>query len=176
MPANKESDFKYHLGKTADEICIVAYKGSRDIVVIPDKIDGKPVTEVGGVVFAISSEVRAVFFPESVAYLTGAGVFVNNQVIEIVIAEGVKELSDGTFSNCSVKQILLGDKVEKLGLLSIGYCASLEKLVVLSDPVIVNMETSKAFLMACPNLTITGLSGSKLEQYAKEKGIPFIAK
>ena len=102
-------------------------------------------------------------------------VFSLYQVIEIVIAEGVKELSDGTFSNCSAKQILLGDKVEKLGLFSIGYCASLEKLVVLSDPVIVNME-SKAFLMACPNLTITGLSGSKLEQYAKEKGIPFIAK
>ena len=62
-----------------DGIKIRSYTGSDTVVVIPEEIEGKPVTGFYDYVFANNNPVRAVLIPESVKELEE--VFTNNESV-----------------------------------------------------------------------------------------------
>ena len=78
-------DFTYDVED--DGIKIRSYTASDTVVVIPEEIEGKPVTGFYDYVFANNNPVRAVLIPESVKELEE--VFTNTESVELVICEGV---------------------------------------------------------------------------------------
>ena len=138
-------DFSYDVAD--DGVTIRSYKGSDTIVVIPEKIEGKPVTALKNLVFGNNSTVRAVLIPETVKELNQ--VFINNKCVEIVICEGTETIYGTTFGFCSaLREVYLGESIANL------YENTFD---------------------GCENLTIYAPAGSYAETFANENNIPFQA-
>ena len=174
-PVASGSDFTYSSSrKVRGGICIDSYTGSDDIVVIPATIDEKPVVEIAYYVFANDSHVRAVWVPDSVE--TISGMFGNNANLEIVIAEGAKEVVEFAFGYCfALREVVFGDQLEKIDKHAFSSCESLVKLnIPASVTEMTEMQYLTAF-MGCTNLTIYGEAGSYIEEICQQQGIPFVA-
>lgn len=120
-PATPASDFKYSYHEETEGIMIEYYTGTDEIVVIPDTIDGEPVTFVTGYAFSGSegdgnSDVRAVKMPDSV-YAIGRCAFEYNDTIEIVICgTGMKRILENNFYYCKkLKYIYVPSELELIG-------------------------------------------------------------
>jgi hypothetical protein len=174
-PVASGEDFTYSSSrKIRGGIRIDSYTGSSDIVVIPGEIDGKPVVEISYYVFANDSNVRAVWIPDAVE--TISGMFGNNANLEIVIAEGAKEVVEFAFGYCSaLREVIFGDHLEKIDNHAFSCCEALVKLnIPASLTEMTEMQSMTAF-MGCTNLTIYGEAGSYIEEICQQQGIPFVA-
>ena len=73
------------------------------------------------------------------------------------------------FENCtSLKSVKLSGSMTKLQTYFTG-CESLEKIYIPAGII----EIESRIFADCPNLTIYGAAGSKVEKYAKDNNIPF---
>ena len=174
MPENPASDFTYANSLNVNGgLRIDSYTGSSDIVVIPEEIDGKPVVEIAVYTFATTysdeCKGRGVVIPKTVKSVKE--LFVNNDNLEIVIAEGLEEVGYLTFGNCfNVREIILGEDVTRLGEFAFGACTALERVYISSDD---TEEIHEWAFFGSENVTIYGKSGSDIETFANEQGIPF---
>ena len=163
------ADFEYEIENGG--IMIVHYLGTDPIVVIPEEIDGLPVTALYQYAFANDSPVRGVWLPDTLTDLQGG--FVNNEVIEVVICEGVVSISNLSFSNCSALHTLcLGEKLEDIPEYYVfAGCLALKELHL---PATVSNLHDEAFL-GCESVTLVSAAGSYVESYAAEHGMSFRA-
>lgn len=172
--AASESDFEYEDEK--EGIKITKYVGNDTIVVIPEKIAGKPVVALKTYLFANESPVKGVFVPNSVKKLKYT--FINNDDIQVVICEGVEELSDAVAMNCaSLHTLVLGDELSEMGEYSIAVCPKLTEVYISSKVTNIaqNYDSYDVF-SDCPIITIKGEKGSYIETYTKDNGLKFEAK
>lgn len=168
-----ESDFEYN--GVQGGIRVTKYLGTDTIVVIPETIEGEPVVEVGGLMFANDSSVRGVLVPSGVTELTQ--VFTNNQNLEVVICEGVELVGDNTFNNCmNLHTVVLGDSLHELGENSFAGCSVLKELYISPNMTKIDKNIAPTVFFWCDSLTIIGESGSYIESFCAEQGIPFQAK
>lgn len=168
-PVTSEKDFEYEID--GEGIKIKKYIGNDAIVVIPDTIEEKNVTAISMLVFGNDSEVRGVYFPETVNVLKST--FTNNKYIEVVICEGIENVDFNAFNNCpSLHTFVVSNKLMQIGKFAFSGCTMLKELVIQAREVTV--DENDPFL-GCTNLTIIGESGSTIEAYAKEHGINFQA-
>lgn len=168
------SDFEYEVD--GEGIKITEYKGKDTIVVIPDKIDGKPVTELKSYLFANESAVKGVLIPNTVSTLKYT--FINNDDIQVVICEGVETLGTFTFGNCAeIHTIVLGDNLSEMGEYCISTCPKLKEVYISSKVTSIaqNYDTYDVFF-DCASLTIVGEAGSYIQTYAESNGLTFKAK
>lgn len=123
---NEKSDFEYEIQN--EKVIIKKYIGERDIVVIPDDIDGVPVCELADRAFE-GLDVRAVYVPDSVEKI-GFSVFAEcskMSTLRLPIVGNGEDIDFGGyvfgaeeyFENGlkvpgSLKMILLGGKVNKI--------------------------------------------------------------
>lgn len=174
LPETPASEFTYSTSLNYDGIQIDSYTGTDDIVVIPQQIDGRNVVEVAGYCFANDSQVRAVLIPDTVVEITNT--FVNNTVVELVIAEGVETFGFSVFNNCTaLKEVVMGDSVHTIEKTSFFFCTALEKLNIPASLTEMNEEQKASAFLGCEKLTIYGEAGSYIESVANELGIPFVA-
>ncbi len=120
-------------------ISIIKYHGSSKKVIIPSKIDGKPVTSIGYAAFTMNPTLEILHIPSSVetigdyafAYcdllrdvtlseglrVIGKEAFVLcNEIKSITLPETLKEFGDGAFTNCrGLTQITIPGSLEKWG-------------------------------------------------------------
>ena len=170
LPESDPSDFSF--SSDGDGLRLDSYTCSDTIVIVPAKVDGKPVVSAAYGVFggAIGSKVKAVRFPDSVTKLTGT--FALNENIEIVVCKGLEVCGDMAFGQCpKLRSIVFGDALNTLEANSIVVCESLEELYL--GP---NVTKISWCFDDCSKLTIVGQAGSYAEQYANENNIPFRAK
>lgn len=173
-PETPASEFTYSNSLKYDGIVVTGYTGSGDIVVIPGQIDGKTVVEVAGYCFANDSIVRGVVIPETV--IESSEVFINNDRLEMVIAEGLQDIGYATFHNCdALREVILGSDVKHIGESAFGSCKSLEELHL--GAAVEGMDETEQFtaFYGCKKLTIYGEAGSFIETVANQQGIPFVA-
>jgi hypothetical protein len=131
--ANPAKDFK----READDkggITITGYVGQSQIVVIPGKLDGKPVTrivefrdffaepltsvtipnsvtEIGQQAFT-NNQLTSVTIPDSVTYLSG---FLNNQLTSVTIPNSVTEIGSYAFAKNRLTSVTIPDSVIEIG-------------------------------------------------------------
>ena len=160
------SDFQYT--PMGDGIGISGYTGTDTIVVIPEEIDGQPVTMLGSI-FWNDSTVQGVLIPNGVKEL--GSTFANNQCIEVVIAEGVEVLGDVTFGNCpKLHTVVLSDSLTTITSTSFAALPALKELYI-PDTVIDLPD----YISWSEDFVIKGKSGSYIETYCSEYGIKFEA-
>ena len=90
---------------------------------------------------------------------------------EYRIPEGVTEIEDDVFMNCSfLESIVIPESVTKIGMQAFYGCTSLTSVVIPES----TLFFGERVFGSCPNLTIIAPTGSKAEEYAKENNISFV--
>ena len=104
--------------KTKDgTICLLGIKDMPSEVVIPDMIEGLPVTEVGPYCFARNKYLERVVLPDSVRSLSRMVFYHCTALKELEIGSGLAEIGSDAFMNCHKLHSLIVrcDAMEKSG-------------------------------------------------------------
>ncbi len=89
-------------------IKITEYFGNEESVVIPDKIDGKPVTVIGDNAFYQHTQITSVVLPESLTVIEGAAFYRCYSLTDVIIPKNVSNIGANPFFRCSsLKKILV---------------------------------------------------------------------
>ena len=112
-----------------NEITITGCSEDAETLVIPEQIDGNPVTEVESQAFANHTNLKHVELPDSL-YELGDRAFVGCTALESVnLPENLYEIKHNTFNRCSaLKSIVIPDSVRTIGTGAFRNCTSLAEI------------------------------------------------
>lgn len=188
-PLHACGDYRYALlddGSAA----VYRYLGEETDVVIPDTLDGHPVTRIGYQAFScfegFSSfpvptypwestkacrRMTSVTIPDGVVSI-GDYAFMECVSLERVSFPGtLLTIGEGAFCSCdSLKSIYLPDSLTVLGDSAFRWCDSLKSVVIPGSVT----EIGAGAFAACPSLTVTVDRDSFAEQYCQGSDIPYI--
>lgn len=185
----------YKFSTSNDQIKILEYLGNDADVVIPEEILGDTVVGIGHMAFSYNDSIKTIIIPSSVTKIDGYAMSYINNLESVVISENCIDLGVGVFQVCpSLKNVEIKSNITSISAQTFYSCTSLESFVVPSTvesidknaftnctaltsitiPKATTSIASNAF-SKCTNLTIYGYADSYAQQYATEKGIPFVA-
>lgn len=100
-------------------------------IVIPETIDGVPVTEISNTAFSSNRYIRSVVMPSSITTI-GNGSFKKCSALEkVVLSEGLQSMGDAVFEGCTaLSEAVLPYGMKKLGSRTFYNCKSLRRIVV----------------------------------------------
>ena len=162
--AAPEEDFTFTY-TTNGGVTIDGYKGTEEILVIPDTIQGKPVEKIASYTFgeAGNDSVRAVKLPDSVVELEMMAFSGNESLEIIVLSSGLKKIGESCFMGCTeLKEIELNEGLEKLENYVLYSC---EKLQSVSVPNSVVEFGYLPFGLCAEGFVVYGSVGSGIEKY-----------
>ena len=148
--ANPASDFDYTVSD-ANQVMINEYLGNSTDVVIPEEIEGCPVTLIYSAAF-MNSDIESVTIPDTVVTIWNSA-FANCQELHTVeMGNGVKLIVSEAFRDCSkLKNLTLSKSLETIEFGAFQGCTSLQKLVI---PKSVSKWGMQAFY-GCPLTSLT---------------------
>lgn len=114
-----------------DTITITGYTGSAGTIVLPDTIDGLPVTTIGERAFAGRTGLARVTLPDSVTTI-GELAFANcYDLIGITLGTHTTALGDSAFTDCiSLTRVTIPDEVTTVGNRAFASCTSLNQVMM----------------------------------------------
>ncbi len=134
---------------TADDTVIIKkYIGSSTELVIPDEIDGKPVTEIAALAFmhgyndSIDKCFTSVKLPKALKTIGNDAFSGQKKLTEITLPETLTSLGTGTFSSCALTEIKIPSGVTEIGEQAFESCDSLSSVDI---PESVNSIGANAF-------------------------------
>ncbi len=111
-------------------IMITGYTGSIEgELVIPDKIDGMPVTAIEKNAF-ISCEMTSVVLPETVTEIGERAFYACTNLTSITLPEGVTKIEYGTFESCTFTSFIIPETVTEIGDRAFESCSELTSIVI----------------------------------------------
>jgi hypothetical protein len=123
--ANPETDFERGLNRRGGVI-ITGYVGQSWDVVIPSRLDGKPVTDIGRSAFRNHTHLMSVSIPASVTVIEGWAFLGCTGLMSVSIPEGVTEIGAQAFWVCSsLTSVTIPASVTKIGDRAFGGCTGL---------------------------------------------------
>ncbi len=112
---------------------IIQYSTNRDfwLVIVPDKVEGVPVTRIGERAFDNVSDVTDIVLPDSIASI-GKGAFVScGQLESIFIPAGVTSIEECTFQRCkSLSSVTLPEGLTRIGDAAFDGCCNLPSITI----------------------------------------------
>lgn len=171
-----EEDFEYSSEEeNSSSVGLASYKGNKEIAVVPETLDGRPVTKVDK--WAINtnsindmSNLRGIRFSDSITEFEALACQAHKQLEIVVLGKGTKTLGEGTFFECdALKEVVLNDGLETIGSSAFAWCYNLKSITI---PESVTTIEFGAFEY---DITIYGKSGSAAEEFAKSNEINFVA-
>ena len=99
MSATAQTQFSYT--NENGQITITGYTGAGGAVIIPDMIDGLPVTRIGDSAFSETS-LTAVVIPNSVTSIGGSAFASCGQLTHVTIGNNVTIIEDRAFMGCGL--------------------------------------------------------------------------
>ena len=176
-----EEDFEYSSEEeNSATVGLASYKGNQKIAVVPETLDGRPVTKVDK--WAINSNsindmsnLRGIRFADSITEFEENACQAHKQLEIVVLGKGTKTLGEGAFFECdALKEVVLNDGLETIKTSSFAWCYNLKSITI---PESVKTIEPFAFDNTAANyLTIYGKAGSAAEEYAKSENIKFVSK
>ena len=152
--ANPASDFEYQITDDQAGIQIKKYVGSDQTVVIPQKIDGLPVTVIGSSAF-IECDITSLAMPDSVTNIYTYAMAGCQSLTEVRLSQNLQAVGECAFSGCtsltqmdlsmdslthiydgafegctSLRQVTFGDNVVFIGAEAFQECTSLQEAIL----------------------------------------------
>ena len=153
---------------TKDGKTLVACAGAAKEYRIPEGV-----TEIGRYAFSHCSSLTSVVIPKGVTKIGNEAFLGCSSLTSVVIPEGVTVIGVYAFYGCrSLTSVEIPKGIKEIGRYAFNGCSSLTSVVI---PEGVKEIGNRAF-DDCQKLTIYAPAGSKAEEYAKEKNIPFQVK
>lgn len=138
--------------KYADRIEIVFCDREAESVVIPDEIEGLPVTRIDHFAFINRNLLKSVTIPDSVTSI-GTAAFASTGLTEITIPDSVTELGDIAFSECS--QLTSAKLPDNLTEIATGLFQNCQKLGAITIPDSVTSIGANAFWNCTSLISVT---------------------
>ena len=119
----------YLYTSTGAEVTITAYLGPGGGVVVPDTIEGKPVTKIGALAFSYHSEITAITVPDSIERI-GIYAFTGCANLRTAsIGNGVTFMDDYVFAGCtSLTSVTIGGGITSIGNMAFNDCTVLSAI------------------------------------------------
>jgi len=116
LPAAVQAQFNYVIDDDTGTIIITGYYDPGGAVIIPDTIDGLPVTGIGTFAFRGHTSLTSVTIPDSVTSI-GRGAFLTCYALtNVTIPDSVTSIGRGAFSDCiSLTSVTIGNGVTNIG-------------------------------------------------------------
>ncbi|MDE6411025.1 MAG: leucine-rich repeat domain-containing protein [Clostridia bacterium] len=121
-------EFIYQLIEN-NTFCVAGYKGDEENVVIPERVNGAPVTVLFDKLFRGHPEIKSVKIPDTV---TDIGEFVFDGCVNLRHIELPSQLFclwGNSFARCGIEEITLPDKLAALPPFAFKECKNLKKVV-----------------------------------------------
>ena len=139
---------------TGEGICLTKYKGSDEIVHIPDKVDGYTVFQLSSTFFC-NTTVKEVFIPSTVKSIGYSVFYETENLTEVHIPDSVEMIGREAFEKSGLKRLTIPSSVT-----SIQYAAFKEsKLEEITLPPNLSVLKEHAFI-DCKNLKSIVIQGS----------------
>lgn len=181
----EKSALKYK--KYADHVEIVSCDTDAVDVVIPDNIDGLPVTSIGGYAFYACAKLKSIKIPDSITDIGAFSFYKCDSLESVNIPSSVKLIGNGAFYCCSaLKSIVLPDSVTDIAEIAFYGCPKLIAVTVMNPKckiALSNITFSNGYGYIPTKEkydnyfsgTIYGYTDSTAELYADEYGYKFQA-
>ncbi len=172
-----EEDFEWSAEEeNSATVGLASYKGNQKIAVVPETLDGRPVTKVDQWAINLNtindmSNLRGIKFADSITEFEEMACIGHNNLEIVVLGKGTKTIGQGAFQDCTaLKEVVLNDGLETIMPNAFANCESLKSITIPESVKTMNY----AFDSAQKDLTIYGKSGSVAEEIAKAEGINFV--
>lgn len=166
-PVSPESDFEVY-EPDSGVVIIDSYIGNEEIVVIPETINGKTVTEITDGAFVNADTVRAVKLADTIE-VVGDSAFNLVDELEIVVAgTNLKRIEDYAFTSCPKLRCLeLNDGLEYIGACAIGDNPSLKEFYIPGS------VTEFGSVLPEDDAIVICEAGSAAEEFVKKRGYEY---
>ena len=121
-------EFIYQLIEN-NTFCVAGYKGNEAHIVIPDRVNGAPITVLFDKLFRGHSEIESVKIPDTV---TDLGEFVFDgcsNLRRIELPSQLVCLWGNSFARCGIEEITLPDKLTAIPPFAFKECKNLKKVI-----------------------------------------------
>ncbi len=173
-PVTPAEDFEYEEDEETGGIGIIDYQGNDDIVVIPDTIDGKPVTLVEKYSFNFGSTIKGIRISDNVKVVDEGAFGLNDNVEVVVFGTGVTKVGSSAFQDCvKLHTLILNDGLTSIDNLAFSGCVALKELEI---PDSVTELINSPFFGLGKGFTVIGAAGSVAEEVALGNEVSFRAK
>ncbi|MDB4761254.1 leucine-rich repeat domain-containing protein [Akkermansiaceae bacterium] len=103
-------------------------------LIIPAKIEGKPVTSIGDYAFRGCTSMTSITIPDGVTSIGDFAFHFCESLTSITIGDGVTSIGDGAFFQCnSLTSITIPDSVTSIGKSAFSRCSSLSAITFLGN-------------------------------------------
>ncbi len=156
-------------GEVAITDCNTAATAATGELVIPNTIDGNPVTSIGDEAFRDCIHLTGITIPDSVTSIGDYAFYLCINVKSIAIPDSVTSIGDSAFRSCnSLRSITIPDGVTSIGESTFEACSGLTSITI---PDGVTSIGGNAF-RDCASLTTIEV-GAENENYADLNGVLF---
>ena len=171
-------DFKTHTVKGydcsycvyTDHATVINKVSTTENLIIPDNIEGLPVTGIERNAFNGSRYTYSVTFPSSLKNIRYCAFYKANHLAELNIPASVRIIDDSAFSSCeNLQWVNIAEGCTHIGYRAFGNCSKLEGIII---PESVRQIEPEVFIND-RKLCIYGIEGSYAERYARAHNIPF---
>jgi GH24 family phage-related lysozyme (muramidase) len=162
--ANSETDFRWEENDRGG-VTITGYVGQSKTVVIPRRMDGKPVTDIGERAFE-DNQLTSVTIPNSVTTI-GVCAFWKNQLTSVTIPNSVTTIGDNAFTTNQLTSVTIPNSVTTIGnqAFALNQLASVTILKGVT-------EIDKSAFDLCPGLIAFTVSQQNMT-YSSRDGVLF---
>ncbi len=146
-------------------VMITEYSGNEETVIVPDEIDGAPVTVIGERAFATNETVEHVILPDSVTVIQREAFAACSNLVSVKIPQNLQEIGDQAFTDCAALCELFTDNfsstntganlpysLHTLGEMAFSGCQSLKSVVI--RPTLTNWGTQTFAVSGLQSVTI----------------------
>ena len=105
MPVTEKEAFTYDINESKKTVTITKYSGDHEIVVIPETIDGYPVTTVNKGAFT-NCNFKALYISKNMQIFNVGAVNGCRQFETLYMCDTIRNISDTAFTNCTNLQTL----------------------------------------------------------------------
>lgn len=170
--ASASDNFTYSINSDGTGVTITKWTGSDAVAVVPDMIEGLPVTEIGGWSFFNCATVTKVVLPDTITNIGNNAFNSCTALTEINIPNGMTSVGDSAFSGCSaLNEIVIPNTVKSIGSNTFSGCKVLETVVIpesvtsiggsaFRDTAWLNAEKEKDPLVIVNGILIDGTAAS----------------
>ena len=140
-----------------NEASFVSYMGKETEIVIPESVEGCPVTHIGyGVFQSKSKAITSVVIPDTVTSIHEGAFSGCVKMTSVVLSKNLTEITAGSFSSCSaLKSVTIPKNVKKIGINAFASCLQLET-VVMEDGLTLIDEDAFTDCAKLKNLVVPG--------------------